>query len=72
MSWDYSKLRGRIIEKYGSMTKFAEAVGLSKSALSRKLNNFSSFNQEDIELFRGALEIEQSDIGTYFFTVEVQ
>lgn len=32
----YNKLRGRIIEKFGTQEKFAKAVGISENSLSKK------------------------------------
>ena len=34
MSFDYSKLRGLIVEKVGSQNNLAEKMGLSKQSLS--------------------------------------
>ena len=39
MSFDYSKLSGRIVEKYGTQYNFSIALGLSERSLSLKLNN---------------------------------
>ena len=38
MAFNYSKLRGRIIEKYGSQSDFAKAFGCSDRTLSLKMN----------------------------------
>lgn len=38
MSFDYSKLRGRIVEKFGTQVNFAKAIKLSERTLSLKLN----------------------------------
>lgn len=64
----YSKLKGRIVEMYGSQSKFADAIGISKVALSRKLNCMTGFSQKDIEEWAKALEINKEDYGAYFFT----
>lgn len=71
-SFNYSKLRGRIIEKFGTYTKFAKEIGWESSYLSRKLNGEIAFTQADIVLFRDKLEILVEDIGAFFFTMEVQ
>ena len=39
MSFNYNKLRGKIIEVFGSQEKLADELGISTNALSRKLNN---------------------------------
>ena len=46
--FNYRKLRGRIVEKYGSVTSFAEKYGVSKASMSLKLNNKVGFSQDDI------------------------
>lgn len=67
MSFDYSKLRGRIIEKYGSCGEFAKAVGWSINTLSRKLNHHTRFSTDDIENLTRMLKIPESEIPAYFF-----
>lgn len=71
-SFNYSKLRGRIIEKFGTYTKFAKEIGWESSYLSRKLNGEIAFTLSDIVLFRGKLGILPEQIGDIFFTLEVQ
>ena len=67
MSFDYSALRGRIVERYGTTTAFAEKIGMSRSSLSLKLNNKSDWKQNEIENARCALGITISEISKYFF-----
>ena len=64
----YNKLRGRIVEKYGTMARFAEDAGLSVQALSKKMNSKTSFNQADIVKWCELLDIPAKEIGAYFFT----
>lgn len=64
---DYSKLKGRIKEKYGSQQDFAKAIGLSGKIISDKLNNKSFWKQNDIDDAVKLLEINTSEIGIYFF-----
>lgn len=45
MAFDYRKLLGKIVEKYGTQIKFAEAMELSKRSLSLKLNGKVHFNK---------------------------
>jgi len=59
--FDYSKLRGRIKEKYGPQTKLAAAMGISEVSLSSKLNNWVEFTQCEIQKACKLLDI---DIGT--------
>lgn len=67
MAYEYRKLIGRIIEKYGTRKAFAEYLGLSENSMSKKLNGITAFSQNDIEIWCNALDIELSDAGVYFF-----
>lgn len=74
MEFDYSKLLGRIIEKFGSQRNFAFAVGKSENAISKKLNQQMAITTDDIKEWSKPelLDIEQCKIGKYFFTPKVQ
>lgn len=63
--YDYSKLRGLIVEKYGTLTAFADAMGMSISKLSMRLGNLVYWQQPDIEKACGLLGID--DPTEYFF-----
>lgn len=71
MAFNYNKLKGRIIEKYGNQTAFAKAFGTSKNSLSRKMNNKMRFTSDDIIRAAELLEIPENQIGEYFFTPRV-
>lgn len=66
MAYDYSKLRGRIKEKFGTQDNFAAALKLSASALSQRLNNVSKFTQDEIVLACHILQIRDADAFDYF------
>lgn len=68
MSFQYNKLRGRIVEIFGSQAKFADVVGQSKQIITAKLSGRSSFTQDNIITWSRALNIDQNEIGNYFFT----
>lgn len=68
MKYDYSKLRTRIHDKYGSFARFAEALGITKSTLSLKLNNKASFTLPEIEKSLLLLSIERNEIYDYYLT----
>lgn len=72
MAFNYSKLRGRIREKFGSEKKFAEAMGLSPSGLSDRLNHGMSFRQTELYKAAFLLDIDKLDLAAYFFTEDVQ
>ncbi|MBR5584466.1 MAG: DUF739 family protein [Anaerotignum sp.] len=72
MPYDYSKLRGKITEKYGTQMALAKKIGWSERTLSLKLNGKIAFSQKDIEDLVEVLGIERQDIQKYFFAVCVQ
>ncbi len=72
MAFDYSKLRGKIREIFKTQSAFAEAMGMSSTSLSAKLNNNVEFSQKEIDKAVDLLKIEKEDIPAYFFTLEVQ
>lgn len=72
MAFDYSKLKGRIVEKFGSQAKFAEALGTSERTLSLKMNNKIYFRQDEINKALDLLGIDLNDAREYFFTPKVQ
>ena len=69
--FDYSKLRGRIIEKYGTQREFAKANHLSDRSISLKLNNGIGLSQEEILKWCRMLDIEANKIPIYFFNQKV-
>lgn len=71
MKLNFQKLRAKIIEKYGTLGKFAEAYEISENSLSRKMNNKVPFSCEDIIKISDMLDIDKADIVSYFFTDEV-
>lgn len=67
MNYTYDRLRGRIIEKYGSQEKFAEILGLSSNSMSKKMNGKTGFSQKDIVRWSQLLDIDKSEYSSYFF-----
>ncbi len=64
----YNKLRGKIREVFGTQEAFAEAIGLSKSGLSMRLNGKVKWTADEIENAKNALGFEAAEIGAYFFS----
>lgn len=62
------KLKGRIVELYGSQRAFSDKIGLTEQSISAKLNGRSQFSQADIVKWCTALEIEKDEVADYFFT----
>ncbi len=69
---DFSKLRGLIKEKFGTESKFAEAVEMSPRTLSLKLNGVREFRPSEIITILDVLGIPVDSVGLYFFTPKVQ
>ena len=67
MSFDYSKLRGKIREKYKTQEIFAGELGISAASLSDKLNEKSDFSHGEITLACDKLGIPYECISEYFF-----
>lgn len=67
MPYTYNKLRGRIVEKYGTQEKFAEAIGMTKQGISLKMTGKTSFSQNDINRWCELLDIRTEQISDYFF-----
>ena len=69
--YDSSKLRGRIVEKYGTQGAFAEAAHRSISFVSQYMNGKVLLDQKTIDEWCALLEISSIDIPVYFFTKKV-
>ncbi len=72
--FDFSKLTGRIVEKFGTRAAFAEAAGYSEPTLSCRLNNKIPFDCEEIDRIcqPELLDIAPEEIPLYFFTRKVR
>ena len=63
----YGKLRERIRLRFGVMSDFASAIGISRSALSQKLNGSRDWSRSEIESVCKSLDIPIEQVGDYFF-----
>lgn len=72
MAFNYNKLKGRIVEVFGSQIEFAKAMDWSERTLSLKINGKVAWKQNDIVKAVRLLNLSESDIQEYFFTMEVQ
>ena len=72
MSFNYSKLLGKITEEYGTQYNFAMALGLSERSLSLKLNNKVRWKDTDIKKSCELLNIPVEEVGQYFFNLQVK
>ncbi len=66
--YNYNKLRGRIVEKLGTLTKFAEELGISCNSLNQKLSSKVYFKQSEISTSCEILDIPETEIKVYFFS----
>lgn len=67
MPYKYNKLRGRIVEKYGTQDEFARTIGISRNSLSLKMTGKTGISQTDIIKWCRLLDIKADEIGQYFF-----
>lgn len=70
MEFDFRKLEGRIVEKFGTRTAFAEKAGFTRSQLSARLNNKVCFGSDEVVRLCAPdlLDIPAAEIPAYFFT----
>ena len=61
-------LLAKILIKYKSRKKFADALGVTHKTLMHKLNGETPFKQWEVEQICKLLDIDHDDIQTYFFT----
>lgn len=69
MKFNHSKLLGRIKECGFTQEQLAEAIGVSKTTLSSKLNNQFYFTSKEMYAICEVLNIPKDEIGEYFFAV---
>lgn len=72
MCFDYSKLKGRIVEKVGSQREMADRLGISKTVFYQKMTGNVRFTTDDISKISSILNIPSSEIGIYFFTPKIK
>ena len=72
MPYDYSKLSGRIVEKYETQARFSSAMGLSERSVSLKINGKVGWKQREILQACKLLDIPVYQVHVYFFTTKVQ
>lgn len=72
IQYNYNKLKGRIVEKFGNIKNLSNSILLSNTTLYKKLSGKEYFNQRQIEMIRKALEINETEINEYFFVQKVK
>lgn len=68
--YDSSKLRGRIIEVYGSYERFCRELKISRPTLNKRLA-YGDWNQSEIFKVMDMLHILPREVHIYFFTEDV-
>lgn len=74
IEFDFSKLIGRIVERFGTRTAFATAAGFTDPMLSSRLNNKTPWGCDEIVHVSqpDLLDIQPMEYGVYFFTPKVR
>lgn len=74
MEFDFSKLIGRMVEKYGTRAACAQAAGIPEAVLYSRLSNKTHFDAEEIYVLAApdCLDIPAGEIMSYFFTPKVR
>lgn len=73
MGFDFSKLKGRIAEKFKSRKALADFIGLTTTAMHNRLSGKVPFRPDEIIALCApeCLDIPAEEIGIYFFTPQV-
>lgn len=64
----YAKLKGKIIEVFGTQGNFAKAMGMHHCTLTAKLNGARCWTSDEIALAIEILHIPDAEIAAYFFS----
>lgn len=70
MSFNYNKLKGRIVEKCGTQSEFASRMKMSERTISLKMQGKISWRQHEIMKALDVLDLSVTDVQEYFFNVE--
>lgn len=66
MSDKYRLLRGRMIEKYGSVKAFVRETKSTYQNVINKLNGKTKINTEEVQEWAEVLDIESEEVGRFF------
>ncbi len=69
MRFDYSKLKGRVVEICGTQSKFSNLMNMSERTVSLKFNNTVNWKQDEIIRACKVLKIPFKEIEEYFFKI---
>lgn len=70
--YNYSRIRGKIKEIFGTQEAFSKAIGLSATTISDKLNHKVEWTQKEMEKTMEVFGMPVRLIPLYFFCNETQ
>ena len=70
MEFNYRKLKGRIVEYYGSQRQFAKLLGISNEGFCKKMRGKTPFGQVEMVTISELLDFPISEIPKYFFCLD--
>lgn len=62
-----NRLKGKIVERFGTQRAFAERIGVSTVTVTNKVTGKSQFTHDEIASWCVELGISRDDVGYYFF-----
>lgn len=65
--FNYIFLKDKIAKKYGSQSNFAKAMNISYQEMSNKINNKTSFSQDQIYTAVKLLNLTEAEVVSCFF-----
>lgn len=65
--YNYAKLRGRIVEKCGTIRECSHRTGIREEQFTNAFKGRRTFTQPEISVMCKVLEIEDEDLAAYFF-----
>ena len=69
--FDHSALRGKIVEKFGTLKAFSKAIRKSEQTVNAKMSGKTKISQDDIIEWCNTLDLVAEDIPVYFFTLKL-
>lgn len=63
----FNKLRGRIVEKFGTVAAFCREIGITEASASLKLSGKVPFMKKDIDAWMIPLDICVDQLVEFFF-----
>lgn len=70
--FDYSKLKGKIIEKFGTQINFVNNISMTEPTFIKKINGNSYFTQKEICEILNVLQVEIDgySVYNYFYCIK--